>query len=232
MLTEINTKVEQIKNNKEEINEFIENYKPFVISYCNKTLHRYIDYNNDDEYSIALIAFYEAIKSYNINKGSFIPYAQRVIKLRLIDNYRKNKSRYAIKTIDIDSDDINKDKFTSDKSIDIHNTFNMNYIRRLEIHEFCEELKEYKITLNDLVKCSPKWKSTRIKYNKILHSMIKSSVAISEFVENGRLPIKYLEQNTKLPRKTIERSRKYIISALIILLGDYQYLKGYISWEV
>ena len=61
MLTEINTKVEQIKNNKEEINEFIENYKPFVISYCNKTLHRYIDYNNDDEYSCRLSSTFDPL---------------------------------------------------------------------------------------------------------------------------------------------------------------------------
>lgn len=231
MLADLNKKVEQIRNNQEEINDFIEMYKPFIISYCKKTLQRYIDCNNDDEYSVALIAFYEAIKSYNIKKGSFIPYAQRVIKLRLIDEYRRNKTRNAIETIDIDSDDIDKDKFTNNKSIEVHDTSNIDYIRKLEIEEFCEELKEYEITLRDLVKASPKWKSTRMKYNKIIHSMIKSSSSINEFMETKRLPIKYLEENTKLPRKTIERSRKYIISALIILLGDYQYLKSYICLE-
>lgn len=232
MLTDLNKKVEQIRNNQEEIGEFIEMYKPFIISYCKKTLHRYIDCSNDDEYSVALIAFYEAIKSYNIKKGSFIPYAQRLIKLRLIDDYRRNKTKNAIETIDIYSDDISKDKFTNNKSIEVHNTSNIDYIRKLEIEEFCEELKEYEITLADLVKASPKWKTTRNKYNKILYTMIKSSDSINEFMKTKRLPIKYLEEKSKLPRKTIERSRKYIISALIILLGDYQYLKSYISLEV
>ncbi|MDZ5001680.1 RNA polymerase subunit sigma, partial [Clostridium perfringens] len=84
MLSDINEKVMELKNDEKKINDFIEEYKPFIIAYCNKSLKRYIDTTNDDEYSIALMAFYEAIKGYNIDKGSFLSYSQRVIKLRLI----------------------------------------------------------------------------------------------------------------------------------------------------
>lgn len=43
----------------------------------------------DDEFSIAMIAFHEAIQSYSRTRGSFLHYASILIKNRLIDYHRK-----------------------------------------------------------------------------------------------------------------------------------------------
>ncbi len=43
-----------------------------------------------------------------------------------------------------------------------------------------------------------------------------------------QLPIRLIEKHVKVSRKTIERNRKYIIAMVIILAGDYVYLKDYI----
>lgn len=230
MLSNINEKVMEIKSDKKKINDFIEDYKPFIIAYCNKSLKRYIDTTNDDEYSIALMAFYEAIKGYNIDKGSFLSYSQRVIKLRLIDYYRKNRKMLMEKVIEYDGD--NRDEFINNRSIENYKLEDVSYLRKLEIEDLTKELIKYNITFKDLVKASPKWKSTRIKYNKILNYIIKSEEVIGEIIKNNKLPIAIIEENVGVPRKTIERSRKYIISVIIILLGDYHYIKEYISLEV
>ncbi|WP_411170055.1 RNA polymerase sigma-I factor [Clostridium sp. MB05] len=230
MLSDINEKVMELKNDEKKINDFIEEYKPFIIAYCNKSLKRYIDTTNDDEYSIALMAFYEAIKGYNIDKGSFLSYSQRVIKLRLIDYYRRNKKMLMEKVIEYDGD--NRDKFINNRSIENYKLEDISYLRKLEIEDLTKELIKYNITFKDLVKASPKWKSTRIKYNKILNYIIKSEEVIEEIIKNNKLPISIIEENVGVPRKTIERSRKYIISVIIILLGDYHYIKEYISLEV
>jgi RNA polymerase sigma factor len=230
MLSDINEKVMELKNDEKKINDFIEEYKPFIIAYCNKSLKRYIDTTNDDEYSIALMAFYEAIKGYNIDKGSFLSYSQRVIKLRLIDYYRRNKKMLMEKVIEYDGD--NRDKFINNRSIENYKLEDISYLRKLEIEDLTKELIKYNITFKDLVKASPKWKSTRIKYNKILNYIIKSEEVIEEIIKNNKLPISIIEENVGVPRKTIERSRKYIISVIIILLGDYHYIKEYITLEV
>lgn len=230
MLGNINEQVMKIKKDNNKINDFIDDYKPFIIAYCNKSLKRYIDINNDDEYSIALMAFYEAIKGYNIDKGSFLSYAQRVVKLRLIDYYRKNKKILMEKVIEYEGD--NNDKLISNKSIENYKLEDISYLRRLEIEDFTNELIKYNITFKDLIKASPKWKSTRIQYNKILNYIIKNGEAIEEIIKNNRIPTTIIEENVQVPRKTIERSRRYIISVLIILLGDYQYIKEYINLEV
>lgn len=53
----INQRVEAIKNNEEEINLFVEEYKPFIAACTQKVVGRYVAYGQDDELSIALMAF-------------------------------------------------------------------------------------------------------------------------------------------------------------------------------
>lgn len=230
MLENINEQVMVIKNDNERINVFINDYRQFIIAYCNKSLNRYIDTKNDDEYSIALMAFYESIKGYDISKGSFFSYAQRVIKFRLIDHYRKNKSLLNEKFIEEDED--NKDKIFLNKSIENYENQDISYLRKVEIESLIGELSKYKITFKELIKASPKWKSTRKRYNEIINYIIKNGDIIEEIYLNNKIPIAKIEENINVPRKTIERSRKYIISVLIILLGDYQYIREYINLEV
>ncbi|MNI48906.1 RNA polymerase sigma factor SigI [compost metagenome] len=54
---------------------------------------------------------------------------------------------------------------------------------------------------------------------------------MKNFTRNKTLNIKELEKVTNIPRKKIERARRYIVAVLIILVGDYEYLRDYISLE-
>ncbi len=51
---------------------------------------RYVCTDNDEEFSIALIAFNEAIEKYNEDRGNFWAFAKLVIESRLKNNLRKN----------------------------------------------------------------------------------------------------------------------------------------------
>lgn len=42
------------------------------------------------------------------------------------------------------------------------------------------------------------------------------------------IPIAEIEKALKISRKKIERLRKYIIAIIIIITGDYYYIKEYI----
>ncbi len=44
--------------------EFIEKHIPFIISCISKFTGRYVSIENDDEYSIGMMAFVEAIEKY------------------------------------------------------------------------------------------------------------------------------------------------------------------------
>lgn len=68
-----NEKVIEIREDKDKLNSFIEAYKPFVASTVQKKIGKFVAYGKDEELQIGLIAFLEAINSYDIQKGNFIP---------------------------------------------------------------------------------------------------------------------------------------------------------------
>lgn len=51
--------------------EFILKYKPFIISEVSSFMKRAVDEYSDDEFSIGMIAFYEAVRTYREDRGAF-----------------------------------------------------------------------------------------------------------------------------------------------------------------
>ncbi|HHU69095.1 MAG TPA: RNA polymerase sigma-I factor, partial [Thermoanaerobacterales bacterium] len=96
----------QSKNNPYVRNSFIHENREFILQFSSFVCKRQLDWTNDDELSVAIIAFNEAIDSYNISLGKdFINYAKIVIKNRLIDYFRKeSKHRYVPIDVDVDEE--------------------------------------------------------------------------------------------------------------------------------
>ena len=70
---------------------FVEQYMPFVRSETVKFTRAAIEAGHEDELSVALLAFYEAILHYEQGRGAFFPFAARAIRNRLIDHYRAER---------------------------------------------------------------------------------------------------------------------------------------------
>jgi len=83
----------QIKEGNHQLREeFISEYKPFILKVTSNATGKYIDTRNSDEFSIALSAFNEAIDKFDIEKGyNFFLFSEQVIRRRLIDYSRSNK---------------------------------------------------------------------------------------------------------------------------------------------
>ncbi|MDP4163234.1 MAG: sigma factor, partial [Bacillota bacterium] len=70
-------------------NELIDSYKPFIAKTVSGVCKRYI-YETDDEFSIGLIAFNEAIDKYSSERGSsLLSFSEVLITRRVIDYIRK-----------------------------------------------------------------------------------------------------------------------------------------------
>jgi len=69
------------------LERFIEAHEAFVLRCASKHAGFAVT-RSDDEYSVALLAFYEAIKGYDPASGPFGAYASLVIGRRLADHYR------------------------------------------------------------------------------------------------------------------------------------------------
>ena len=82
--------VSEAKKDPKACDRMIEQYMPFIRSETAKFLKR-SPMPEDDELSIAMFAFYEAIRNYSPVKGAFFRFAALQIRSRLIDNYRREK---------------------------------------------------------------------------------------------------------------------------------------------
>ena len=98
-----------------------------------------------------------------------------------------------------------------------------------EIEALKEELQSFSFSFFDLSACSPKSSKTKKACAEAVRSVLDDDVLYSKMMSLKLLPIAEIEKKTKLPRKIMERHRKYIITAAIILGGDYPLLSEYME---
>lgn len=216
-----------VREDEEARNNFISQYKPFIASFTSECTHRYVKYGIDDELSIALLAFNEAIDRFN-GKGNFLLYAKLVIKTRLIDYvkssaYRENKNSFALYTEEDDEIEALKDT-----AIDIYNKDYENSIRIMEIQEFNKQLAVFNITFMDLVKVSPKHLITRKLIHSLITDLLNNAELVSKIMETHVLPLKEIENNYLIPRKKMESYRKYIIAVIVLANSEFDTLKEFL----
>jgi len=232
----INERVIKIKDNADEKNIFIEEYKPFIAAAVEKATGRFVSYGQDEELSIGLMAFDEAINHYDRNKGSFLSFAQNVIKKRLIDYYRKEKKHQNITYIseyatgENDGEEVFDNVVAAGEAQSKYEQEEINQLRRQELLELKEELSGWELKLDDVARSSPKHTATKGSYLEIVKYIIDRPELVKRLKTKKYLPVAEIEEGTKLPRKTIERSRNYVVAAVIILTGDYYCIREFIDW--
>jgi RNA polymerase sigma factor len=227
----IEQQVSEIQQGNQTLhNQLIQQYKPFIIKTVSNVCKRFIR-EEDDELSIGLIAFNEAIEKYAPHKGSsFISFAELLIKRRLIDYIRK-EARVRDVVLHTDEDDENAVQTYLDTKLSIDEFYKQieQEQRREEIIHYQQVLKEFGIHFHDLVEQSPKHKDARINAIKVAKLLVEDEELLKLLFQKKQLPIKQLQNMAEVSRKTIERNRKYIIAVAVILAGDYVYLKDYIK---
>lgn len=226
-------RVEKAKNNPDEINKLIEEYKPFIASTIQKRTGRFLEYGHDDELTIGMLAFKESIDSFDKSKGKFLSFAKHVINLRMIDYYRKTKRDGNVISMELinQQDDESTIDIGAVRAIEEYEKERANEARKLEILQYKNELSDWEIEFSDLVKVSPKQEKLRGLYKDVAKLIIDNEELLNILITKKRLPIKEIENATGIHRKKLERGRIYIISLIIVMRGDYPYLKEYTNWR-
>ncbi len=220
------------KGNKDLQNELIQQYKPFIAKTVSSVCKRYID-EKDDEFSIGLIAFNEAIEKYSPEKGnSLLAFAELIIKRKVIDYIRKEARSAQNINIDLqegDDQESSQSLIEAELSIDEYRRQIEQEQRREEILYFQKQLKDYGLSFKELLENSPKHTDARQNAIKVAMTLVEHEELAAILYTKKQLPVKQLEQLVSVSRKTIERNRKYIIAMCIIITGDYIYLKDYLK---
>ncbi|MBQ9458646.1 MAG: RNA polymerase subunit sigma [Oscillospiraceae bacterium] len=228
------------KTDERLFNELVESHKSWMLRVASEATHRYIT-DSDDEWSVALMAFSEAVQGYEEEKGSFRGFAATVIRRRLVD-YLRSEGRHA--------DEVSVAPAAFEDGIDDEEAggVELQTQRRMaeesgaaaandtasrareEIAELQGILRQYGFSFFDLADASPKAEKTKKSCAQAVRALIASVMLMAQMRLKRLLPIKELSETSGVIRKILERHRKYIIASAEILDGDFPILAGYLAY--
>lgn len=214
-------------------NQLLHDYGPFIRTVVSKNCKKFIT-TSDEEYSIGLIAFNEAMDKYcKSNKAKFLTFSSLVIKRRLIDYIRKdktdNETSLSIYPASLEDDDTSEHFAIVKNSIEIHSEELENEKRTDEILSFKKSLGFFNISFEKLSEVSPKHKDTRLKSMEVAKVITESPNIKERLYTRKQLPINDLLPLVDVKKKTLERNRIYIIALTIILTEDFPYMKDFLK---
>jgi RNA polymerase sigma factor len=186
---------------------------------------------SDDEWSVALQGFAEAVKSYRPEKGSFTGLAQLVIRRRLVDYIRSQAKHRGEIATDPRAFDVPSDEPGGGLAIHLAAEQRVRTEQqdslRLEIEAANLLFRQYGFSFFDLAEYSPKAQKTKAACKKAVVFLLKNPSLTEEMRRLRQLPVKNLERSVQIPRKILDRHRKYIIAAAELLSGEYPCLAYY-----
>ncbi len=229
----INSKAARAAQDDSYINQFIAENKSFILGCAGKQAGRYIS-ESDDEFSVAMYAFFTAITRYNTEQGDFLPFAGLVIKRRLTDYYR-TQQRFS------NEHSVSPDVFSGNTD-DEGEVPSINYevagkLTEKPVVTAADEIRtvngifsRFGFSFMELSEVSPKASKTKRQCAQAVRAIITSPVMLETLRSTRKLPIKALSSQSGVPVKVLERHRKYIIAATIILTGNFPVLAEYMKY--
>lgn len=239
--TGVNERAVDCASSEEKLEGFIRDSRNFILKQASVAAGRFIT-DSDDEWSVALMAFSEAVKAYDLSKGNFFPFASVVIKRRVVDLLRKDLRR---------KNEIPADTGGSeflDPSEDPASVLSSEVMKkelllaeekeaersrseeiRSEIEELTAAFSEYGFSFMDLTDCSPKAGKTKDSTRLAVRTLLSSPEMMESLKEKKVLPMKELTEKSGVSKKIIDRHRRYVIACALILSGSYPMVAGYID---
>lgn len=221
------------RGDKEARDELLRQYTPLVLRVGSQVSGRYLQVGRDEEVSVGLLALNEAIDRFDPGRGaSFISFAEMVIKRRLIDHYRRQKGQTEIPLSELESEDDEGNPLVTVEHREAMDRYSLQVEaedRKSEIIRYSLRLAEFGIRFSELTEISPRHEDARSRAIEAARIVARNPIYAQHMRAKKELPLKQLEENVGVSRKTLERQRKYIIAVALILLEDFHFLKRYIA---
>lgn len=210
-MKDLDTKIIQLQysKNQDAINQLIDSYTPFIIKTISNLKGQYLDINNDDELTIGMMAFNEAIEKYVAGKGSFINFAKLVIESRVKTYLMKNKT------------------FEHTDYEDIIENVNEDLVDEIKIFE--QTLLMFGLDFEMLVDHAPKHKDTRTRAVKIGKQTSQVPAYVDHIYLKRRLPITLISSAFNVSMKIIKKSKHFILSVVIIFDKKLKHIEEWLK---
>lgn len=225
------------EGDKQAREQVLRDYRPFYLRVASGACRKYLVLGRDDEASIAMIAFNEAIDAYSKEGGaSFLSFAEIVIKRRMVDYFRRQSNKreeIPLSTFETEEhEDSVIQKIESKEAFAVLQIQEEAEERREEIFRLDQLLSHYGIRFSELVSISPKHQDARDRALQVARVLVNDPQLLAYLTGKKALPLKDLQKRVAVSRKTLERQRKYIIALTLVLVGDFYHLQEYLNRSV
>ncbi len=217
------------KENSHAAETLIREYIPFVRAEATKFMTRLCT-EQDDEHSIAMIAFYEAIMGYRRERGAFLSYAALLIRSRLIDFQRKEARHQGHLSLHEENGG-NDERILMDRIPDQRDVFAEAAHReatRQEIRELAQVLESFGLSFSDVADNCPRQERTMEACARAIRQGGQEEGLLETMLRTKKLPMSQLAAVSGVERKTLERHRKYILAMLVIQTNGYEIIRGHL----
>ncbi|MBX6377517.1 MAG: RNA polymerase sigma-I factor [Clostridia bacterium] len=207
-------------------------YVPFVLRVVSDVTGRWVSEERDDEASIGLIAFNEAIDRYDPERGpSFVRFSELVIRRRLVDYYRRQS---VVREVPFSSIEDREGSEGARRELAVQGQEEAEVealARRQDILRYRETLESFGIDLGELVRLTPQHRDARARALAVARRIAAEPRLWEHVTKRRELPLSALARDPAvgLSRKTLERQRKYILALALALGGGFETLAEYIG---
>ena len=235
--TKLNREALRAREDEAAMEAFIRRNRRFILGCAYKTMKRFVS-ESDDEWSVALIAFHEAVRSYDEGKGAFKSFAGLVIRRRLLDYVDSQARARREIAADITGAEPEEDEPAAPIQLEAQRRVAMESMARAreetatrdEIEAMQQTLGTYGFSFFDLAECSPKARKTKEACARVIRALLADAALMGHMRRTGNLPVTALCGAADVSRKILENHRRYIIAAAEILDGDYPHLAEYLRF--
>lgn len=200
---------------EQEFERLVNEHRRFLLACASRTVNHFVT-EQDDEWSVTLQAFYEAVNTYDPCRGELQSFASVCIRRRLTDWMRTAYRRREEPEEEIPEALPDGEHWPGEYTISD------------EIEAVQEELKSFGFSFFDVADSSPKAQKSRKKCAAVIAALMRDEELYQSMFRTGMLPAKTLTKASGISGKVIEKHRRYIIAAAIILHGDYPLLSEYL----
>lgn len=205
------------------LNSLIERHMPFLIRTVSNFTGRYISVENDEEFSIGLLAFAEAVKRYEPDRGNFLSFAKLVMESRL-KNYVEKKNAH-MKEESLEALQETGIDFSQREDEENEETEKLHE----EIIKYREELLLFDLTLEKLADTSPKHRDTRRTAVQTAETASRDPETVEETYRKRKLPVRKVARLGKVTEKVVKKSKTFILAVMIIFVREFTGLRYWIK---
>lgn len=236
-MQDISAIIRDIQQGNEHLREeFLMSQKEFIRGYASYVCKTCLDWHNDDELSVALIAFNKAVDTYEPAADKYDPaagkrftgYAKALIRNSLVDYFRSSQKSASESLNTLNGIEESLNRLQTAASLNSYLLELDQKERAYEIKSLKELLSQFGLTLPVLVQNSPRHRDTRDSLKDIALKTAGESALVERIYREKRLPLKEIQLLTGAKRKLLEKWRRYLLS--LILIASSEEVEGLVEY--